>query len=165
MTTINDIYFGAERLINEIIRKESTDQGHYLTGAMEDSFDSTQTTKGKAAVMEGFAVYYTKFVNEGLPPESASFKQFPFLVEYFKKRGLGGQDDRDAKAAAAATIKKWMKEGMPTQSSKRFSKTGSRTNMIENAIIGNENKIDDYMTDSFDFLVDELYSQEKSETV
>lgn len=160
--TIADIYKGAERLINDIIRRESTAQGHFLTGAMEDSFDSSYRKSGRADLMEGFAVYYTKFVNDGVPAEKASMKQFPFLVSYFRKRGL---QENEAKGAAAATIKTWMKEGMSTQASKRFSSTGSRQNFVENSIAGNEARIDDYMTDNFDFAVDELYHKEKSETI
>lgn len=160
--TITDIYKGAERFINELIRREIVAQGHHLTGAMEDSLDSKTNKSGKAETMEGFAVYYTKFVNEGVPAESASMKQFPFLVRYFQQRGL---QLKESQGAAAATIKKWMKEGMSTQASKRFSSTGSRQNMIENAFVGSENKIDEYMGNSFDFMINEDYLKEKSEVI
>ncbi len=162
MTTIEEIYAGAERLINQFIKKEMIDQGHHLTGAMEDSLDYTVINDGKTQTMEGFAVHYTKFVNDGVPAKSASMKQFPFLVEYFKQRGL---PEKEAMGAAAATIKVWMKEGMSTQASKRFSKTGSRQNMIENAFVGNESKLDDYMTSGIDFVVEERFQKEKSETI
>lgn len=165
MTTVKDIYEGAQRLINTVLRHEIVAQGHHLTGALEDSLDSSVSKEGKADVMEGFALYYAKFVNDGVPPESASMKQFPFLVEYFKKRGVRGEDDRDAKAAAAATIKKWMKEGMPTQASKRFSSTGSRTEMIQNAFVGAQAQVDEYMSNSLDFAVEEHFQQTKSETI
>ena len=162
MITIEDIYFGAARLITELLRKESESQGHTLTGAMEDSF-TTSTSKSKDSdVMEGFAVFYTRFVNEGVPAGSASMKQFPFLYKYFLQRGLS---DQEAKGAAAATIKTWMKEGMSTQASKRFSKTGARQNMIESALVGGKTQIDEYMKNSLDFFVDELYHQMKSETI
>lgn len=162
MTTIEDIYQGAHLLIADFLRKESSDQGHYLTGALEDSLDRSITKSGRTRTMEGFAVNYAKFVNEGVPAESASMAQFPYLVRYFQQRGL---PEKEAKGAAAATIKTWMKEGMSTQASKRFSKTGSRQNMVENAFVGNADKIDEYMTNSFDFWVDEEYHKEKSETI
>lgn len=163
--TIKEIYQGAQRLIDQIIRKESSAQGHFLTGALEDSLDSSVAKEGKADVMQGLALYYAQFVNEGVPASSVSWKQFPFLVEYFKKRGVTGDDDRDAKAAAAATIRVWMRDGMPTQASKRFSSTGSRVQMIENSIAGNGSKIDGYMGDAFDFHVEEEFQNEKNETV
>lgn len=168
MTTIADIYKGAVVLINQELRKEMVAQGHHLTGAMEDSLDSEISKQAKADILEGFAVYYAKFVNDGFPAKSASMKQFPFLLEYFIKRGFPVASSAGTTTAgqmAAMTIKKWMREGMPTQSSKAFSSTGSRTNMIENAFVGSQNKIDGYMTDSFDFLVEERFQKEKSETI
>lgn len=168
MTTVKDIYIGAERLINEELRKEMRAQGHVLTHAMEDSLEAEISKAKNADVMEGFAVYYTKFVNEGFQAKSASMKQFPFLLEYFIKRGFPVASSAGTVTAgqmAAMTIRKWMREGMPTQASKAFSSTGSRTQMIENAFVGSENKIDEYMTNSFDFLVEERFQKEKSETI
>lgn len=162
MTTIEEIYAGAERLINQIIRKEIVDQGHHLTGNLEESLDYSVVKSGKEVTMEGFAAHYGRFVNDGVPARSASMKQWPFLVEYFKLRGLS---EKEAGGAAAATIKVWMKEGMSTQASKRFSKTGARQQMIESAFTGNESKIDEYMTGGFDFVVEEKFQQEKSETI
>ena len=166
--TIEDIYQGAERLINKILRDEMVAQGHHLTGAMEDSLVSDVFTKGKQKIMEGFAISYTKFVNEGFPAASASMKQYPFLLEYFVKRGYpiySTKGNVTAGALTAMTIKKWMREGMPTQASKRFSSNGSRTNMIENAFAGANNEIDEYMGNSFDFVVEEKFQKEKSETI
>lgn len=162
MMTIKDIYEGAQRLIDQVIRKEMVDQGHHLTGAMEDSLDASVLKKGKAELMEGFAIHYTKFVNEGFPAASASYKQAPFLIDYFKKRGL---EEKEAVGAAFATIKTWMRDGMPTQASKAYSSTGSRTNMIENALLGASSDVDEYMSNSFDFMVEENFQKEKSETV
>lgn len=162
MTTINDIYFGAENLINQVLKKEISAQGHFLTGALENSLDAQVSKSGKADVMSGIAAYYAVFVNSGAPAEHVSMKQFPFVKAYFKLRGLG---DKEAGNAAAATIKVWMKEGMPTQASKRFSETGSRLQMIQNAFVGADAEINEYMGNAFDFAVDETYHQTKSETV
>lgn len=168
MTTIADIYQGAIVLINQELRKEMIAQGHHLTGAMEDSLEGEISKKAKADILEGFAAYYSRFVDEGFPAESASMKQFPFLLEYFIKRGFpiaSTAGNVSAGQMAAMTIKKWMKEGMPTQASKRFSSTGSRTQMIENAFVGAEPKIDEYMSNGLDFVVEERFQKEKSETI
>lgn len=142
-----DVLRGAERLINAFLRKEIVDQGHSLTGDLESSF----TSKVSDAELEGLAYNYSKFVNEGF--KEASFKQFPFLVAYFKKRG---ESDKNAKAYAAMTINKWKKQGgMPTQASKRFSKTGSRLNFIENSFEGKESELNEYMINGLDFVVNE----------
>lgn len=160
--TIKDIYAGAERLINDFLRKESQLQGHTLSGKMEDSFTSKSSKKGKTDTMEGFAVYYTKFVNDGVPASSASMKQFPFVVRFWQQRGLS---EKEAKGAAAATIHKWMKEGMSTKASARFSKTGARQEFISNSFVGGSVKLDEYMSHSLDFAIDEHYRKEKSETI
>lgn len=168
MTTVADIYKGAVPLINEVIRKEMIAQGHHLTGAMEDSLEAEFSKQGNADIMEGFAAYYSQFVNDGFSAKSASMKQFPFLVEYFIQRGYPAYSSSGgltASSLAAMTIHKWMKEGMPTQSSKRFSETGSRTNMIENAFIGAQAEIDEYIGNGLDFVVDEAFHEEKSETI
>lgn len=162
MIQIKDIYAGAERFINEFLRKESAAQGHTLTGKMEDLLTSKTLKQGGADVMEGFGIYYTQFVNDGVPAASASYKQAPFLIRFFRLRGL---PEKEATAAAFATIKVWMKEGMSTQASKRFSSTGSREHFIENSFAGNESKLDEYMSHSFDFAIDEAYNKQKSETV
>lgn len=162
MMDIKTIYAGAEAFINQVLKKESSAQGHYLTGAMEGSFEGKVSKEGKADVLNGFAVAYTQYVNEGVPADSASFKQAPFLIAYFRKRGL---PEKEATSAAFATIKVWMKEGMSTQASKRFSQTGSRQNFVENAFAGNEAAIDGYMSNTFDFAADEAYHKEKSETI
>lgn len=158
--TIEEIYQGAERLISQLLRLESSAQGHLLTGAMEDSFTAEYRKTGKENIMEGFAVDYTQYVNEGVPAASASMKQFPFLVTYFQKRGLS---EKEAQGAAAATIKTWMKEGMSTQASKRFSGTGARQHMVESVFTKSD--IDAYMNDAFDFSIDEKYHETKIETI
>ena len=87
MSTMKDVYKASEPLINEILRKEMVAQGHHLTGAMEESLSSVLSTIGNSEVMEGYAVHYAQFVNDGFPAKSASFKQLPFLIEYFVLRG------------------------------------------------------------------------------
>lgn len=162
MSGISEILDGAERLLHQLIVEESSKQGHTLSGQMEESIKGRKAIAGKEKVLTGIAVFYTKYVNDGVPAESASMKQFPFLVKYFIARG---EDEETAKGYAAATIKKWMKEGMSTQASKSYSKTGARQNFVESAITGGDEKINSYMLGSFDFTVDEQYKKTKSETI
>ena len=159
---MTDIYGGAFRLINELLRQEIDKQGHRLTGALEDSLDYELSKNGKEDAMSGTALYYSIFVNEGVPADSVSFKQFPFVVEYFKKRGL---NDQEAKRAAAATIKTWMKTGMPTPGSRAYSSTGARTDYVLSAFTGGQPKIDQYMNDTIDFGVEETFQLTKSEII
>lgn len=169
MTTISDVHIGAERLINEELRKEMVAQGHHLTGNMEDSLEKIIYKDGKADVMDGYAAYYSKFVNDGFPAKSASMRQYPFLLDYFIKRGYpvasSNPGTLTAGALAAMTIRKWMKEGMPTVASSRFSSVIRRKRMIENAFDNMKPKLDRFLSDSYDFIVEEKFQKEKSETI
>ena len=162
MSKVEDIYPGAERMINEIIRNEFIAQGHTLTGTAEASLGYQSSSTGKTDTMTGTMVDYAKYVRDGFPAESSSFRQFPFVYKYLLQRGY---PDKEAKRFAAMTIRKWMKEGMSTQASKRFSSTGARQHFVESAFTGHEHEIDQYMSSSLDFLVDEEYHKEKSETI
>lgn len=164
---MTEIYNAADRLITQLVRQEARAQGHTLTGDMEDSFGSSQVKTGTTYILEGEAISYTQYVNDGVPAKSASFKQAPFLIEYFIKRGFPVYSSKglDATKLAFMTINKWKKEGMSTQASKRFSSTGARQNFVESAFVGNEEKINDFMLNSFDFSVDEVFNKQKDETL
>ncbi len=165
MTEIKDILKPAETVINKYLKQELIDQGHHHTGAAEESFHSETVSKGKAEVMHGYAIHYTQFLNDGFPAESASMSQFPFLLEYFTSKGFpvfSAQGNVTAAQMAAMTIKKWMREGMPTQASKRYSKTGSRTGLVESAFLAGGVEIDEQVGIGMDHVVEEYFQKEKS---
>lgn len=160
--TIADIYKDAEKLINNLISRSATNKGHHLTGRLEASLDAKTFKKRGIDTMEGFAIAYAQYVNDGTRAEKASFKQFPFLLEYFKKRGL---DEKEAGGAAAATIKVWMREGMSTKASKRFSEDGSRNRFVDDAFENDNGQINNFMIAGFNKVVEEHYRKEKSEKI
>lgn len=160
--TIEEIYREAADFINKILRKELVDQGHHLTGALEESIAFTISKTGDINRLEGFAAHYSQFVEHGFPASSASYKQVPFLIDYFIARGL---DEKEATAAAFATVTVWMKEGMPTQASKRFSSTGSRTNFVDHAFTEHAAEINKAIEVNIDKAVDELFKREKNEII
>lgn len=162
MIRMSDIYQGASRLLEEILRQELRDQGHTLTGNLEDSLRYEVAKEGGADVMRGLAADYSKFVQDGFPAGSASMKQFPFVVRYFQQRGL---PEEEAKRAAAATIKVWMQQGMPSLTSKRFSRTGSRTDFVLSAFTGSQPQINQYMLDAIDFGIQQEFRKTKTVTV
>jgi hypothetical protein len=163
MTTVQDIYSLAVSYINNFLKDEFKDQGHHLSGAYEQSMDGLISATNENNInLDGFALYYGTFVNEGVPAQHASMKQFPFVVRYFIQRGLS---EKEARGAAAATIHKWMKEGMSTAASKHFSKTGQRQQFIEDAFTKNDKKLDSFMGTQYDNMVNELFQLEKNETI
>lgn len=156
------IQFRAEKLLNQLLIKEWTLQGHHLSGIFDASLTSKQTRNRTQYVMTGYAVSYAMIVNEGVEPEKISKKMVPGLIVYFKQRGL---NDFDAVRAARATVNKWKTEGMSTQASKRFSQTGARHHFIEAVFVGYKFQIDEHFLNAIDFDISEQYRKTKSETV
>jgi hypothetical protein len=106
------------------LKKELRDQGHYLTGALEASIKSKQTTSGGKSVIEMEALDYADDLFEGVPPEHIDQSDIAGLTKYAEKRfGLSG---KAAIKAAVAIARKHRKEGNPTQNSYQYSKTGER---------------------------------------
>lgn len=156
---IVDIYKGAEILINNLIREELKKQGHYLTGNLDRSLSGIISKTAKTDTLSGFALSYINVLEQGLEPEQISFKMLPGLVAYFIKRGLSQEE---ALQAGKATIFKWMKEGLSTQASKRFSQTGARQHAVEAVFVGKQTEIDEYVLNTIEF---SLQPKTKSETI
>lgn len=113
-------------LIDETI-KEFELQGHHLTGAFEAALrcEIEEATDTISWVLTGKD--YGKYLEKGVSANKASFKQFPFVLNYVNLRMH--LDEKKAKTVAAMIINKWKKTGMPTPGSFKFSQ-GSRTGFI-----------------------------------
>lgn len=158
--TIELIYIGAERFINQLIIDEFHAQGHTLTGEFEKSL-SGKTDKTKyTATHTVKGLKYGMIVNEGLQPSQIKDSMLPGLVNYFLLRGFS---QKEAPGLALATLRKWKQEGMSTQASKRFSSTGGRQHFIEAAFLNPA--IDDYMLNTIDFGIDQEFLKTKNETI
>lgn len=155
---INEILYKADRLIKTNLRKELQDQGHHLSGKLEKSIAG----KVSRNHLQGFALHYQKYLNEGFPAKSASFKQFPFVVKYFQARGYS---EDDSKRYAAMTIHKWMKEGMPTLASNRFSSTGTRLDFIAIVNKAISPEVDKIILTGIDKVINKKFHETKSETI
>ena len=166
---MQDIFQQAADKIGEIaieaVKLELAAQGHRLTGALIDSvtYQVKQTATG--ALIEGLLLDYGIPVNTGVPanriPYSGSrtgggssayiqglqlFAQLKFRVS--KKEALG---------IAFAIANKHKKEGMPTQASKRFSKTGKRTGAIQDGLQSVNDKIQEIINEVMTVYIDGLF--------
>lgn len=148
----------ADSLIKRNLRKELKAQGHHLSGKLEESIHGIVTED----TLQGFALHYEKYLNKGVPAKSVSFKQYPFVVNYFKARGYS---EDDSKQYAAMTINKWMKEGMPTNASIRFSSSGTRLDFISIVDKAINNEVNKIMTEGIDKIVNKKFHETKSETI
>lgn len=159
---LRSLFTEPNRFLQKALRKELRDQGHRNTGALESSFTSEVVTNGEDVTLQGYALNYADILNEGVKPERASFKQFPFMVRYFLSKGY---DERTAKGYAAATIKKWQEEGMSTKASLRFSKNGKRLNFIGLVKELISQDIDNMIVKAADDIVMEEVNKQKSEVI
>lgn len=149
--------------LNSKLVDELRDQGHFLTGSLERSINSSyRVIRGNRKTEAlGFALDYAKKLNE---PQFGE-KNLPTvaeLVTYFMLRGLPA---KEAKGAAIATRRRHLKEGMPTLASRRFSKTGTRTKFIDRVWKSNEQKIDSMIESGMDKIFDEEYKKQKTEKI
>lgn len=157
---VEDIYRGAEKLINHLIIEEFQAQGHSLTGDFERSLEGEITKTKYTATLTVKGLVHGMIVNTGVVPDRIKDNMLPGLINFFILKGL---PQKEATGAALATMKKWKQEGMSTQASKRFSTTGARQHFIEAAFLNPA--IDDLLLNLFDFGVDEQFKKTKSETV
>jgi hypothetical protein len=151
-----------DELISDELKKELKAQGHYNTGKLESNLDSEKKVVGIDGHLIGTAPYYALILHHGYGPEKATWKSFPALIEYFQSKG---KSEGEAKQIAAATIRTWMKGGMPTPGSYAYSTSGERLNVIEivNKSIGNV--IDKTMSDGLDNIINDVFHETKSETI
>ena len=160
--TINEIYMGSFSMINNFIKEEFRAQGHSHTGAFESSFTPEIRFVGKVSILSVYALRYGMAVNTGLLPSQITKRMIPGLIQYFIQKGYSLQE---ASVFANRTFKKWKQEGMSTQASKRFSKTGARQNFLESAFTMNEHEINEHITNLFDFSIEQEYRKTKTETI
>lgn len=152
----------ADKQIKAEFKKELREQGHYNTGALESSFISEITDNNGDFHLTGQALSYANILDEGVRPERASMKQFYFVKEFFISKGY---DERNAGQFAAMTINRWMKEGMSTQASSRFSSSGRRKHFIKAVEKKMYRKIDQLITKAVDEAVEEEFNKQKSEII
>jgi hypothetical protein len=150
------------RAIKKAMATELKQQGHRLTGSLEQSISFRAEKIAGGWAMTVTANDYQKYLNWGVAPAKASFKQFPFVVLYFIQRGL---QEQEAKRAAAATIRKWMKEGSPTRGSFKYSKNGARLKFLDATDAKSWQAVDAAVRQGLDEEIDKTFHKTKSETI
>lgn len=160
--SIRSVMQAAANKIKPAIKKELKQQGHYLTGALEQSLKDNITSGPGGTRIEGTALGYARYLNDGFQAGSASWAQLPFLIKYFKKKGLS---EKEAKKAAGGTIMTWMKEGMPTDNSVLHSKSHNRLKFIKIVNDAINKSIDKQILAGIDAEISKTFNKTKSETI
>lgn len=160
--SIKTVMQRAANKIKPAIRKELRVQGHYLTGSLERSLVDKVTIGVDGTRIEGTALHYARFLNDGFGPDKANWGQLPFLIKYFKRRGLS---QKEAERAAGGTIMTWMKEGMPTDNSKVYSRTNNRLKFMKIVDKAISRDIDKFISKELDAEISKVFNKTKSETI
>lgn len=150
------------RSICEDIKIELLAQGHNLTGQTINSIYAQMTYENGTIILEGYGSVVVAIQNKGVEASRTSWRQFPFLVNYFRQRGYS---EKQAKAFAAATIKAWAKQGMSTKASARFSETGERQGAVETVFKENDDRYDQALGDAVDLTLKQVFDKEVSEEI
>lgn len=157
---MQDIFQQAADKIGEIavesVKLELAAQGHKLTGALIDSVTYQVKQRATGATIEGLLLDYGIPVNTGVPanriPYSRSSRSGGGASAYIQGLQLFAQlkfrvSKKEALSIAFAIANKHKKEGMPTQRSKRFSKTGKRTGAIQDGLANVDRQIQEVINE------------------
>ncbi len=148
------------------LRASQADQGHTLTGRLQESTDY-DIRAGRSAItakmeMEDYGV----FVEFGVPASRIPFsgrsgrggtsQYIQGLISFFELRGLSG---REAIGAAFATAHVHAREGMPSRESSRYSKTGERTGFIKTVLQDEVKNISEKIEKEFGIRIEFLFGE------
>lgn len=150
------------KALEENLKKELRDQGHYLTGELERSIKSVLTGE---TVLETTAVQYQEDLEEGIPashiPTDAAYIQL--MADYATKRF--GYTGKKALQVGVLIAKRHRKEGNPTKNSYQFSTTGERTHAAEDSLYRHEKENEQILENAISFEVDDFINETFTETV
>ena len=146
------------------LKKTLDEQGHKLSGTLQDSIMAHNVT-----VLNGFYLnfYYEDYgvpLDTGVPSNKIPFspgsgakqsKYIDGLIKYVKAR-MNISGDKEAKGIAFAIAYKQKREGMSTESSKRFSSTGKRNNWVNNTLERIDDKLTQLINDTLFAIIDDM---------
>jgi len=126
-------------LAKDSLIKTIEEQGHRYTGKLQDSIRYETESKGFLGRILFYAEYYSDFVDGGVPANRIPYnpskrtgkktsKYIDALIDFAINKLKVGSDN--AKNVAFMIARKHAKEGMPTNNSSKFSRTGERLDYI-----------------------------------
>jgi len=135
------------------LARELVAQGHRGSGRLIESLRGVVAKIPNGVEISIFAADYSKFVDQGVGSGRIPFsgrtgrggvsQYIQALIAYFRLKG-----SPDPKAAAFATANTHRKEGMPTRASFRFSRTGERTDFIQETLDKHGDSIDEQIAEA-----------------
>lgn len=168
-----EILTKAREILNKGLINELRAQGHYLTGALENSIKGTIKATSSETSLEGTMYTYGVILHHGVSPDNVPFggtggsgggtsKYIEGLKTFFMLKGF---NEKKALQLAFATAKKHKKEGMPTNASSVYSETGKRKDFIEETKKNINGELHGTISRGIDDMVNNKFHETKSETI
>jgi hypothetical protein len=127
-----------EFVLTEALSNEWEAQGHQMTGAITKDIEYVVKQEVNKLTLSGMIYPYGNIQAAG-----AKWKRFPnvYAIQEWVKKRMSISDEKKSKSIAFAIAQEFKKHGMPLAGSYQFSKTGKRTDWIEEAFKHTEDKI------------------------
>jgi hypothetical protein len=144
-----------------VVANEWRLQGHELTGAAVKQMETMVRFEINTLIIEGLVPNYMAINNQGVPDNRIPYypgsgrKESEYikgLMKYVQQRM--GKSEKESKSIAFAIASKHKKEGMPTKTFAKYSKTGKRTGFIEQALDKNNAKFIELIENAVSFSVE-----------
>jgi hypothetical protein len=144
-----------------VVANEWRAQGHELSGSAVRQMETFVRMEINTLIIEGLVPNYMAINNQGVPSNRIPYypgsgnktsKYISGLIDYVQRRM--GKSEKEAKGIAFAIASKHKKEGMPTKTSSKYSKTGKRTGFIEQALDKNSQKFVELIENAITFSVE-----------
>ncbi len=118
--------------INAELVKQLDEQGHRMTGKLQETLEVITDANGVSGVGELYGI----FVNLGVKAEQIKYPYARARIEGLTRfaQFRMGVDEKTGRSIAFAIATKHAREGMPTSGSYKYSQNGKRTDSIDDAI-------------------------------
>ena len=159
-TNITPILKEISQLIIAALKEALRNQGHYQSGTLERSLNST-VTKDSLTIS---CLFYLWILEKGVAPGRMVIgtKSIAALTAYVQKRM--GYDGKKAKQVAFAILKTQVKEGMPTHNAHRYSSTGRRTAVLAQTLTLLQPLIDHKIDTGIEQIIETEFHKQQTQT-
>lgn len=149
------------------LRKTLAIQGHNLTGKLANSIEAYTLDVLNGYLIRFYWEDYGVPLDTGVPAANIKFspgsgakssKYIDGLVKYVKQR-MNVSGDKEALGIAFAIAYKQKEQGMSTDGSKRFSKTGKRNEWVDNTLDRVETELFRLIENQLYTLLDDIFTQ------
>lgn len=153
-----------ESIINDI-KNELRLQGHYLTGALEESIEEREIAENGGVTLTAKAAAYIESLEKGIDAKDIKInsQSLAEMTRYVELRM--GYKGGKAMKVALLILQKQKEEGNPTFNSMQYSKTGRRREALKETFEKNQSRYSSMIDNTVVGQLDNQFHQIKSGTI